>query len=684
MILMVFLPAVLLADLPGLDSWKVDCAAPTFHDVRLTQGETLTLEPRYQLGGRQVALPEAAEASLFFRLFGATGTPYVITGAVYDAAAGVVRITIPSTVGLATNRYSYWIQLASNTTANLRARGDLYVLPGYGSTGAPPPYVQLLTSNTVAAMIAAGNTGYGTDTTARADAAAATNWIRTNTISSAAASYVDGRFLTYTPTDTAARAAASSATNWIATNTVLSTAAGYTDGQVTNSLKGGVTVNPFYVFNLDPLINGDHLFQLVAAKHTGPVMTTYDNWELKTFNDCLTLPPYLNFGFGNGEENQVLFGGGMGWGDITPEQIGAARTNATYVWQGAATVATTNYATTPGGPTTNQNDRWELIPYTGTRTDSTGTLAISSSDYIASITYSNELAKSSGGTETPKNPMRFSLSRTSPTSFVFTAFCSASAYDAMDYYFAYVSNIVVSTYDRPGMVTGSLTNDTAGIVARVDDPDTNDARRVMNYGSTEARITARKTEIADEAWNRTPGGRDVPDKRMVTLDEPLVQQGAIAYLNSGDYYVFSYEGGDWRSSTTGSVWQIGPSGRLAFEIAATNRMLNIQAISVAGGYVTLDINTNWVVGTPSIEFTGSLLNPQWISCPAQVMTDNTNYWRGVCPTGTNGFRYYRAISPAGENVIRSHFRHEFLGGITIGTNTFRTLTELKAALGALP
>lgn len=137
------------------------------------------------------------------------------------------------------------------------------------------------------------------------------------------------------------------------------------------------------------------------------------------------------------------------------------------------------------------------------------------------------------------------------------------------------------------------------------------------------------------------------------------------------------------TSTTGSTWRIGPSGRTAFEISATNRMLHIQAFSVqTNGYCTLDISTNWVVGTPFIEFTMDLLNHQWLACPEQTMTDNTNYWRGVCPMGTNNARFFRAISPGGENVIRSHFAHEFLDGIKLKDGaSFSTIDELKTLLG---
>jgi len=275
---------------------------------------------------------------------------------------------------------------------------------------------------------------------------------------------------------------------------------------------------------------------------------------------------------------------------------------------------------------------------------------------------------------------------------VVKAWCSVNPADAWDNYFGYISNIVVQTYDRAEMAPGHYTNDAAGIVVYVDSLDTasgypittnSHARRAVNAGSMAAYVDARKPELAKEAWNYTPSGARAPSADTVTLDEPLVQQGAIAYLNSGDYYCMSYVGGDWYSNSTGSVWRIGPSGRVAFEIGATNRMLHIDNFVVSGGYATFEISTNWVVGTPSIEFSPSLSNPQWLSCPQQVMTYHTNYWNAVCPAVADS-RFFRAVDPSGENVIRSYFNHIFVGGITLGTNTFSTLSELKAQLEALP
>lgn len=360
-----------------------------------------------------------------------------------------------------------------------------------------------------------------------------------------------------------------------------------------------------------------------------------------------------------------------------------------WFWQGSQAVVTNTWTASTNGMAYYDGAKYRLIPYTTSRHDVTGSVTVTSSRYIVDVVPTLYLS----GSDTsliPKVPVGYSQERVSPTSFIVRAWCSVNPMDANSYYYAYASNIVVQTYDRASMVPGLYTNDGAGIISRVDALPGGtaadvaaDPRRAVNAGSLRAYLDSRKTEIADHAWNRTPGGRDTPDSRICTIDEPLVQQGAISYLQSGDYYVFSYAGGDWYNSTTGSTWRIGPGGRVAFEISATNRMLHVSKIVASAGYVTLDISTNWVVGTPSIEFTSDLANPQWLTCPAQTMTSYTTYWRGVCP-GVATSRFFRVVSPGGENVIRSHYRHEFLAGVTLFGQTYTSLAALKAALEALP
>ena len=169
----------------------------------------------------------------------------------------------------------------------------------------------------------------------------------------------------------------------------------------------------------------------------------------------------------------------------------------------------------------------------------------------------------------------------------------------------------------------------------------------------------------------------------MAIDQPLVQQGQISYLNSGDYYAMSYDGGDWYSAPTGSVWRLGPSGSVALEIMATNRLLHIQGFHVSGGYATLDISTNWVHGIPAVEFTDSLVNPQWLECPEFTITNHGTYWRAVCPA-TASIRFFRAVDRQGDNRIVSHYAHEFKDDIILFGRRYSNLAELKQALEELP
>lgn len=359
-------------------------------------------------------------------------------------------------------------------------------------------------------------------------------------------------------------------------------------------------------------------------------------------------------------------------------------TNLAYIWQGAALVTSRFDIVLGGCATQNVDGSIQLLPYTTNWFAETGTVEIIARDgYLVDANYSyGEPQIFETSAANPDDEVEDGEIVLTETSVVVYAYCMGGGYA---YYYATLSNLVAWTYDRPGMTPRSTTNDAPGMVAHVDTVSDfgTDPRRAMNVEAVSNYTDSRALAISDDAWNRTPGGRDTPDRRLVTIDEPLIQQGAISFLQSGDYYCFSYIGGDWMTATTGSTWRIGPSGRTAFEISATNRMLYVSAFSVqTNGYCTLDIATNWVVGTPYIEFTQDLLNPQWLACPEQTMTDNTNYWRGVCPTGTNNSRFFRAISPGGENVIRSHFQHEFLQGIKLSDGaTFSTIAELKTLLG---
>jgi hypothetical protein len=408
-----------------------------------------------------------------------------------------------------------------------------------------------------------------------------------------------------------------------------------------------------------------------AAAITGIVLTASAPTSPVTITNQVAYIGTNGLGGGSGAS------GGLSAADATQivitvaAQQGYASTNLAWTWQGAQIVplATNLYRidyTAPAQWIAGSNFH-VLLPYSTTNYGEsvTGVVTITtlSNIYLASLTGTWDSPLPGG--LTPKAPMRIFSTYASSTSAVLSASCSQHPYDAYDYYYAYFSNLVVYSYDRTGMQTGQYTNDAAGIVARVDPlpAGNSDGRLVVNAESLTTAIAEAKPDIAKEAWRYTPSGARQPSAQACTLDLPVVQQGQMAYLQSGNYYVMSYQGGDWYNTTTGSAWRLGPGGNVAFEVLATNRMLHIQAFTVSTNWATIDISTNWITGAPYVEFCSDMAMPQWLAAPSQIVTSNTTYWRVQCPA-TASQRFYRAVSPGGANAINSYFRHNFPAGMS--------------------
>jgi hypothetical protein len=362
-------------------------------------------------------------------------------------------------------------------------------------------------------------------------------------------------------------------------------------------------------------------------------------------------------------------------------------TNVAWTWQGAQiVVAPTNfYTVTYTPPAVWAHNQHELLPYSTTNYGAvTGAVTITmvSNIYLASVSGTWKIKYSDGLIGTPVYTDADYLTTTTA---LLRAWCSTNPADAASAYYAYFSNLVVYTYDRTYMQPLQYTNDAAGIVARVDPlPSGNtDQRRVVNQESLTDAINSATPVIAKEAWNYTPTGARQPSATTLTIDKTLVQQGLMAYLQSGDYFAASYQGGDWYNGTTGSVWRLGPGGRVAFEVSSTNRMLFVQAFTIATNWATIDVATNWITGAPYVEFSQDLGNPQWLAAPSQIVTSNSTYWRIQCPA-TATQRFYRAVSPGGANGINSYYQHNFLGGISDGTTTMasRSLYVVTNANGS--
>lgn len=688
-------------------AWDVQQDRPVAQEVYVWQGETVDLLPRLVRGTAPVAVTNAP-VEFRYREDALPTNSFRIVTATANTNSGVLAVRWTPDLDAGAPGYDYQIIVGSNEV-NPRVFGRITMRPTIGwppSTNAPPPV-----------------TLYPT----RAELQAASNALAmaVQNVSIPVAS-VNGETGNVTVTAAQLGAVTTNGTSFMAPDSqIASPNAGNVQGFSLSSggvfglyddgnafLDWRITASEMLrlytvdfagfdsVITVDPRVPGIQMVTVVPP-HDEYESNSYFSWEQKS-DGTLTVDATTN-----GAQSVTVWklsrpeGGTLHVAaaeDLDAIRDGIPSTNgmlskaeadASYFstgpgwfWQGSQQVWT-NAVTTNliGCASVTNGTQLALIPYAASRHDTTGSVVLVSASYMVGVSYG--VVTPDTGIQ-PVHPVYYYDERTSPTSWLIYAYCSADPIDQWSSYFAVLTNLVCYGYDRTEMAPDTYVNDAAGIVARVDDANVDaGSRSVINANTLKSYIDGRKDEIAKRAYDFTPAGNLTPNAGVFTVDEPMVQQGQMSWLNSGDYYCMSYGGGDWYSASTGSVWRIGPSGRVAFEIASTNRVLRIQAFRVASGSATIDIATNWVVGTPSIEFCPSLLNPQWISCPSQNMTWHTNYWRAVCPADS-GPRYFRAVDPSGDNVIRSYTRHEFMDGITIGTNTFRTLGELKALLNALP
>lgn len=167
---LISVPAFAVDTIPNI-TWDIDTENPSAFNLTLVSGESVNWTPQYKLKKRVLTLTNTTRVAFQFRAAGSTNVPYEITGDVQSATNGKVRIIWPSSNVVAAGAYDYRILVAGVAAANLRGFGTLTVDAGFGVvTGQPPMYVNMVTTGTVAAMIAAagGSGASPTDTVARA------------------------------------------------------------------------------------------------------------------------------------------------------------------------------------------------------------------------------------------------------------------------------------------------------------------------------------------------------------------------------------------------------------------------------------------------------------------------------------------------------------------------------------
>jgi hypothetical protein len=136
-----------LADLLPVLDWDVDVQDPTEYEIVVSQGEAITLAPRYLKNNSPLSISESAAVRLYYRLYGSpTSAVHYIEGAVDGTNDGTVNVTLTSEILIDTNQYTYWVSVVTNTMANLRARGILTILDGFGAEGTPPASVFAMTT----------------------------------------------------------------------------------------------------------------------------------------------------------------------------------------------------------------------------------------------------------------------------------------------------------------------------------------------------------------------------------------------------------------------------------------------------------------------------------------------------------------------------------------------------------
>ncbi len=343
----------------------------------------------------------------------------------------------------------------------------------------------------------------------------------------------------------------------------------------------------------------------------------------------------------------------------------AGLTNESRYWQNAAIIplATNRYSVTLGGSAVQVGDVYWLLTNSASWRGATGTLTVATTDgsYLEDVISSNSIAQNL--TSTPGTTIGGFVgggSRLDNTQILFTAWCQDGGVGP---YYAAMSNIVPRTFDR-SMTPWQYTNDTPSIVSRVDDSTAADQRAVVNQKTMAAYVAAQAPAISAAGWDYTPSGAKRPTRGVAVIDLPLVQQGVLTYLQAGDSYCQSAVGGDYISVSTGSVWRIGPSGRVAFEIASTNKLLTVTAFSVVTNQARFTISTNGVTGgSVVVEYCADLATPLWLSVADLVTTNRTTNWTATCTaTGTRGF--YRAVSVGGDNRITSYYPHYFPAGVS--------------------
>lgn len=127
------------ADIAPVLSWTVNVRDYQTHDLTLRRGETVILQPTFLQGTNAMDLSQATAVTLRYRYTAMTGTFFYATGAVYQAAAGSIRIRWTPAQEAAAQIYQYEIAVQSTNATLLRAFGRITLDGGMGTAVEAPP-----------------------------------------------------------------------------------------------------------------------------------------------------------------------------------------------------------------------------------------------------------------------------------------------------------------------------------------------------------------------------------------------------------------------------------------------------------------------------------------------------------------------------------------------------------------
>ena len=191
-----------------------------------------------------------------------------------------------------------------------------------------------------------------------------------------------------------------------------------------------------------------------------------------------------------------------------------------------------------------------------------------------------------------------------------------------------ISNIVASSYTRPTLF--GTVNDTAGQVVLVDSPT--DPRGVVNLEMLGTAVQAAVAAVAPDAWSQYPATQVVQAPKGIALGRiwSITTNATGLAISGGGLPFMTMDDGD------GSV-----------------QALTIAAMSITGSVATIDVATNGVAGRPLAQWSGSIVQPVWMTlAPSyESYTAMTNgYYRIVATLpGTSGF--VRAVYEANPPTV---------------------------------